>query len=353
MADQHQTRRPRRGIAAVAVIVILVIVDLVVVGVVLSESRGHDVTVQRLETVRAYYAAEAGMHMALRELMLQDNLDDDCAVGTISNDGIDANDPALGTASFMVTAAPSGSQYIVRSHGRSGDARREMSALVGVTLGGGQIELDAAVGNGAATWTGSMTTAHTIGGGSDRLFVVTVSTQGATDGDWDIVSITYDGKPMTKAVDHVIVEAVPMNIWLNHEIWYMLEADLPPAGSYLLTITPGGFGAWVNASWMSVTGAAQEPPEATATGEFWGGYGITTDITTLTDNAWVFEAVGQRTSGCIYTPQVGQVVRMAFGSIHSGNHLTDEIPTAGTTSQSTTSSNPQPLCHVLAAFAPK
>jgi len=151
----------------------------------------------------------------------------------------------------------------------------------------------------------------------------------------------------------VIVEAVPMNIWLNTEIWYMLEADLPPAGSYQLTITPGGFGAWVNASWMTLSGVKQQPPEATNTGEFWGGYGITTDITTLTDNAWVFEAVAQRTSGCIYTPQVGQVTRMWHLSIHSGVHLTDEIPTAGLTSQSTTSSNPQPLVHVLAAFAPK
>jgi hypothetical protein len=39
--------------------------------------------------------------------------------------------------------------------------------------------------------------------------------------------------------------------------------------------------------------------------------------------------------------------------MHSAAHGTDEIPTAGTTSQSWTSSNSEPLVHVLAAFAPK
>jgi hypothetical protein len=352
MTISRHLQIPHRGIAAVAVIVVLVIVDLIVVGVVLSEARGHEVTVQRLETVRAYYAAEAGMHMAMRELMLQENHDDDCAIGTISNDGIDANDPALGAASFMVTAIPSGSQYAIRSYGRSGDARREMSALVGVSFGSGEVAHDVTTAP-AVIFSGSTAYTHSIGGDADRILVVTVSGYSWVDGDWDVSSVTYNGQPMTKAVEHFILETPGMNLWTNHEIWYMLEADLPAAGMHMVAVNMGGVSGFAISSATSISGAAQQAPEATATGEFWGGFGITTDITTLTDKAWVFESVGQRTGGGIYTPQDGQTVRQAQFGMHSAAHGTDEITPAGTTSQSWTSSNPEPLVHVLAAFAPK
>jgi hypothetical protein len=352
MSDQPQPRRRRFGIAAVAVIVVLIIVDLIVIGVVLSEARGHDVTVQRLETVRAYYAAEAGMHMAMRELQLQDNLDDDCSIGTISNDGIDANDPALGTASFMVTATPSGSQYTIRSYGRSGDARREMSALVDVSSGAGEVAYDTTTAP-AVIFSGSTAYTHSIGGEADRILIVTVSAYSWVDGNWDVTGVTYDGVPMTKAVEHFIKETPGLDLWTNHEIWYMLEADLPAAGMHLVAVTMGGPSGFAISSATSISGAAQQGPEATATGEFWGGFGITTDITTLTDGAWVFESVGQRTGGATYNPQAGQTVRQAQFGLHSAAHGTDEIPTAGTTAQGWTSSNPEPLVHVLAAFAPK
>jgi hypothetical protein len=350
MDAQHRSQPARRGIAAVAVIVILMIVDLVVVGVVLSGSRGHDVTVQRLETVRAYYAAEAGMHMAMRELMLQDNLDDDCAVGTISNDGIDANDPALGTASFMVTATPSGSQYTVRSYGRSGDARREMTALLDVSIGGGQITMGGTVGNMAGGGLPGMNLA--CDGGSDRIFVVMISKQTTHATDWDISAMSYNSQAMTKAVEHHLVEAVPMDYHTNVEIWYLLEADMPAAGSYPFSFWPGATGGVFVLTWLTLTDADQAAP-VTNSGEFLGGFGITTDITTTSPNTLVFEIVHQRVNPAIFTPQNGQTEIYHYDSFGSCLRQYAQIETAGTHSRSTTSSQPVPLIHALAGFAPK
>jgi hypothetical protein len=355
MTDSPSQRRPfPRGIAAVAVIVILVIVDLVVVGVVLSESRGHDVTVQRLETVRAYYAAEAGIHMAMRELVFQENQDDDCAIGTISNDGIDANDPALGTASFMVTAVPSGSQYAIRAYGRSGGARREMSALFDVSVGGGgggEITMGGTVGNIAGGGT-PMGMNLACDGGSDRIFVIMISKQTTHATDWDVTNMWYNSQPMTKAAEHHLVEAVPMDYHTNVEIWYLLEADMPAAGSYPFAFTPGTTSGVHVVTWLTLTDAAQQAP-VTNDGEFLGGYGITTDITTTSANTFVVEMVHQRTSSAIFTPQNGQTQLYLYTAFGSSLRQYGVVESAGTASRSTTSSNPAPLIHALAGFAPK
>ena len=127
------TGRTRPGMAAMAMIVILLIVDLIVVSVVLSQGRDHDLTVRRLETVRAMYAAEAGVNMAIRELMEDADEDLDGTIGTISDDTIDATDPALGQANFVVTAAadtPVVGQTTLTSRGRCGEARREMQGVI-------------------------------------------------------------------------------------------------------------------------------------------------------------------------------------------------------------------------------
>jgi len=111
----------------------LLIVDLIVVSVVLGQGRDHDLTIRRLETVSALYAAEAGVNMAIRELMEDADEDLDGTVGTISDDSNDANDPALGTANFVVTATadtPDVGLTTLTSQGRCGEARREMESVM-------------------------------------------------------------------------------------------------------------------------------------------------------------------------------------------------------------------------------
>lgn len=120
----------RRGTVAISMILTLVIVDLIIVGIVVGGARDHDLTVRRIETINAFYAAEAGMNMAIRELMMNVDEDGDGAIGTISDDGNAANDPAIGQAQVLVTSVVVGSQTTLTSQGRAGEARRQIVTVV-------------------------------------------------------------------------------------------------------------------------------------------------------------------------------------------------------------------------------
>ncbi|MEE8460042.1 MAG: hypothetical protein V3S08_09210 [Phycisphaerales bacterium] len=124
---------PRRAMVAVVMVAVLITIDLIIVGLVLSAGREHDLTIRRLETVEAAYAAEAGVNMSIRELMLPADDDGDGTTGTISDDGDNGNDPTLGNAQFRVTISvddPVVGQSTLTSLGRSGSALRKMTAVV-------------------------------------------------------------------------------------------------------------------------------------------------------------------------------------------------------------------------------
>ncbi len=118
----------RRGLVLVATLVLLLIIHLVIMSIVIAGTRDHDLTIRRLQSIKSFYAAEAGMNMAIRELMELSDEDGDLTVGTISDDSPvnPANDPTLGNAQFFVSV--SGTVYT--SEGRSGEARRTMQAEV-------------------------------------------------------------------------------------------------------------------------------------------------------------------------------------------------------------------------------
>lgn len=122
--------RHRRGIAAVVTVVLVILLNLMVVGLVLSLGREQDITVRRVETVQAFYAAEGGVNMAIRELMLDVDEDADGAVGTISDDGVPANDPTLGLARLRVTATVGVGQTTLESVGTAGAATRRLEAVL-------------------------------------------------------------------------------------------------------------------------------------------------------------------------------------------------------------------------------
>jgi hypothetical protein len=113
-----RSRPYRRAIVAVAMIIILLLINLIIVGMVVSQARDHDLTVRRQQTVEAFYAAEAGVNMSIRELMVPGDEDGDGFTGSIA-------DVSLGNANFFVSAT---GNTILTSEGRSGEARRTMTA---------------------------------------------------------------------------------------------------------------------------------------------------------------------------------------------------------------------------------
>ena len=119
-----------RGVAVVAVIVLLLVVDLVIVGVVLNGGRDQTLTVLRLDTEQAYYATEAGINMAIREIFESADEDGDGGIGSISDDGNAANNPTIGTASVYVQASTAGTVTTVLSRSSGREAHRHATATL-------------------------------------------------------------------------------------------------------------------------------------------------------------------------------------------------------------------------------
>jgi hypothetical protein len=115
--------------------VLLLVVDLIALGMVLGGGRDQDLTVRRLETLQAFYAAEAGMNMAVREIMLNADEDGDGTAGSVSDDGDDANDPGFAAARVRVTRAPDAGGTTLTSERRTGQADRKLEAMFSGTSG--------------------------------------------------------------------------------------------------------------------------------------------------------------------------------------------------------------------------
>lgn len=120
--------RTRRGTVAVAIVIALVALQLTVAAVTLSGARDQDLAARSLDTARAFYAAEAGLNMALRESMLGLDLDNDGSVGTISDNNTPADDPDLSGGRVVVSSAPDGPTTVLSAQGRCRESRRRVEA---------------------------------------------------------------------------------------------------------------------------------------------------------------------------------------------------------------------------------
>jgi hypothetical protein len=147
-----------------------------------------------------------------------------------------------------------------------------------------------------------------------------------------VSGVTYNGVAMTEVTPDILVaEAGSSSI--RATVWYILEANLPVAGTYNAVITYVNQGANSHraATVLSYYDAAQAAPEASQTASTTGaGPSLSAIITTITNNAWVADFFGNsdvRTS----TPDSGQAERSDFSFGSTGTHATgdEQIATAG------------------------
>lgn len=126
MSPARRPPDPARGAIGVAMVGALVIVELIVVVAVVGAGLHQDLTLQRIETNRAFYAAEGGANMALRELWVDEDEDGDGKIGGISDDADSGNDPPIGHATVSVSAEEADGQTTIDAVGRSDRARRRI-----------------------------------------------------------------------------------------------------------------------------------------------------------------------------------------------------------------------------------
>ncbi len=135
MRDIHRRlhshrRHHRHAVIIVGLVIVLALAQLLIVSVIHESARETSFGAVRLEAVSAFYAAEAGLNLSLREVALGSDEDGDGGIGSISDNGLDDDDPALGQAGLSVSAVDDGTQIILISHGRCRGAMRRLSAAV-------------------------------------------------------------------------------------------------------------------------------------------------------------------------------------------------------------------------------
>ncbi|MCH7992816.1 MAG: hypothetical protein IIB57_00070, partial [Planctomycetes bacterium] len=162
---------------------------------------------------------------------------------------------------------------------------------------------------------------------------------------------TYNGVAFSLAVENVTGTSFGMRTLL----YYMLEADLPVAGTYTVSIT-AALADNISAGVVSVTGVEQQPPEVTgsnADGQT-GASTIQTTVTTVTNDAWLFDCVGSGNAISGFTPDAGQTERWDVVAASSrGAGSTKVNATAGPVTLGwTAASASNRIVHVVAAWAP-
>lgn len=116
-ATSNARRRRSRGTAAVAAILVLIIAQLTVTISVLGVAREQDTMLDRVDGVRAFYAADAAMNMSIRELINSADEDGDGSIGGISDNSNAANDPSLTGGVTFYSTYSGGSTGLLTSYG--------------------------------------------------------------------------------------------------------------------------------------------------------------------------------------------------------------------------------------------
>ncbi len=193
----------------------------------------------------------------------------------------------------------------------------------------------ASIGGSGAT----LTWAHTIGAGNNRLLVVGFSQETASD----VTGVTFNGVALTKAKDIKTGDG-----FLNVELWYLLN---PPVGTYNVVVSCSGdtMGSSAGGS-MSFFGVKQQAPEATASNSQNSGTSISQNITTLTNNAILVDVMANGNDASL-TPNGAQTGKYTAAGASNGTGGSYKIvPTAGASSMSWSTTNfRNGLC--IAAFA--
>jgi Tfp pilus assembly protein PilX len=143
----------------VAILIALIVLQIALLAVVRAGARDHDLTADRTQGARAFYAADSAAHMAVKEMVDNTDHDGDGGIGTISNDSNTATDPVLGATRMWATSTVAGSTTTITAHGENAGAVR----AVQVAMSSGSTSSGAAVVYGDTTsnipkfrtWSGS------------------------------------------------------------------------------------------------------------------------------------------------------------------------------------------------------
>lgn len=188
----------------------------------------------------------------------------------------------------------------------------------------------------------NLTSAYTVGGGTNRLLVVAVI--GDTGANDNIVGVTYGGVAMTLAAKHAGGE--------RYTYLYLLLN--PASGPNNVVVNNGNTATWIIAGAADYTGVRQSAqPDATATNISAATTTLTTAITTVADNCWTILATQNVGTSGPAAAGTGSTAR-ALPSLNDGGFFDSNAAQtpAGSHSMQTTTAGNADIVHVMASFAP-
>ena len=205
--------------------------------------------------------------------------------------------------------------------------------------------------NWSLSWT------HTIGGGQSRILVVGLGAEDSSAGQIEIDTIEYNGVAMDPvAGSSKSVSSGSPTYYMKTDLYYLLENELPASGSYTVTVTYFGEINRICGGSISLENVTQEPAEAGNTNSHSSASSISTNITTVTDGAWIVDVVGNGGAGGAnaFTPiAAGMTERYDVTSASStGAGSTKPVASAGVATVSWSNTVSNRMTHSVAAFAP-
>ncbi|MBE3040092.1 MAG: SMP-30/gluconolactonase/LRE family protein, partial [Chloroflexi bacterium] len=191
---------------------------------------------------------------------------------------------------------------------------------------------------------------HTTDSASNKLLVVGLAAEDTSTSDLVISSVKYNGVNMHLVADSNSIVGAGMR--MKTDLYYLLDSELPSSGTYTVTVTYAGIIAYMNGGAVSLAHVKQLAREAVAIKSNTNLSTISTNITTLTNGAWVIDVVGSGEVGSFTTTTTGMVERWDVASGTSkGAGSTKPVETAGSTTMSWDTPALR-LSHSVAAFAP-
>jgi hypothetical protein len=186
----------------------------------------------------------------------------------------------------------------------------------------------------------------------NRLLVVGLASEAQGANNLEVNSVTYNGVAMKPIVGSSSIVGTD---WLmKTDLYYFLDANLPPAGTYTITATYAGSVFNRNGGAVSLANVEQQPAEAVVKNTVSDGTSISTNITTVTNAAWVIDVIGSGDLGTFSPTTAGMVERYdVSANSSSGAGSTRPAPAAGATTMSWSHSTPKRMSHSVAAFAPE
>jgi len=203
----------------------------------------------------------------------------------------------------------------------------------------------------SVTTSDTLSWSHTIPGGEHRGLLVSI-VQEDIGGLKSVSSVTFNGYALS-----------PCGVQ-NHQInqvslWYLLDSDLPAAGTYTVTVTMSASTAGILGAAVSLHNVAQSAPEAFSGNIFNQATSFSSSIATLSPNALVVESLSTNGGNVSYTTDDGQTkheektVSGTGASLAVGSSVLSNVGTH--TLGWTLSGIDVPatrLIHVLSSFAP-